>query len=100
MLRRPPRATRTDTLFPYTTLFRSNALMGERIVALQQKVYDHELEEKRQVALEKYSKKHAQERSTTGRAERIDSPKRPASAPRGQNTPGDDPVVKIGRAHV
>src|SRR3546814_2463934 len=25
MLRRPPRSTRTDTLFPYTTLFRSNA---------------------------------------------------------------------------
>src|SRR3546814_20238527 len=23
MIRRPPRATRTDTLFPYTTLFRS-----------------------------------------------------------------------------
>src|SRR3546814_13222941 len=23
MLRRPPRATRTDTLFPYTTLFRA-----------------------------------------------------------------------------
>src|SRR3546814_4332530 len=26
MIRRPPRSTRTDTLFPYTTLFRSNAL--------------------------------------------------------------------------
>src|SRR3546814_3845219 len=26
MLRRPPRFTRTDTLFPYTTLFRSLAL--------------------------------------------------------------------------
>src|SRR3546814_2735001 len=26
MLRRPPRSTRTDTLFPYTTLFRSAAL--------------------------------------------------------------------------
>src|SRR3546814_1738243 len=26
MIRRPPRSTRTDTLFPYTTLFRS----GER----------------------------------------------------------------------
>src|SRR3546814_10520855 len=26
MIRRPPRATRTDTLFPYTTLFRSQAL--------------------------------------------------------------------------
>src|SRR3546814_17433256 len=25
MLRRPPRSTRTDTLFPYTTLFRSDA---------------------------------------------------------------------------
>src|SRR3546814_14200323 len=26
MLRRPPRSTRTDTLFPYTTLFRSEQL--------------------------------------------------------------------------
>src|SRR3546814_15110120 len=26
MLRRPPRSTRTDTLFPYTTLFRSEFL--------------------------------------------------------------------------
>src|SRR3546814_3111217 len=26
MLRRPPRSTRTDTLFPYTTLFRSGRL--------------------------------------------------------------------------
>src|SRR3546814_3476717 len=25
MVRRPPRSTRTDTLFPYTTLFRSEA---------------------------------------------------------------------------
>src|SRR3546814_13932407 len=25
MIRRPPRSTRTDTLFPYTALFRSNA---------------------------------------------------------------------------
>src|SRR3546814_704710 len=33
MLRRPPRSTRTDTLFPYTTLFRSNPVMchGERL---------------------------------------------------------------------
>src|SRR3546814_3293569 len=28
MLRRPPRSTRTDTLFPYTTLFRSCAHVG------------------------------------------------------------------------
>src|SRR3546814_18745133 len=33
MIRRPPRSTRTDTLFPYTTLFRSQrlALIGEVI---------------------------------------------------------------------
>src|SRR3546814_14327579 len=28
MIRRPPRSTRTDTLFPYTTLFRSNFLFA------------------------------------------------------------------------
>src|SRR3546814_16897880 len=29
MIRRPPRSTRTDTLFPYTTLFRSSYLGPE-----------------------------------------------------------------------
>src|SRR3546814_8848929 len=28
MIRRPPRSTRTDTLFPYTTLFRSCGVVG------------------------------------------------------------------------
>src|SRR3546814_8474910 len=28
MIRRPPRSTRTDTLFPYTTLFRSEPAAG------------------------------------------------------------------------
>src|SRR3546814_1420826 len=31
MIRRPPRSTRTDTLFPYTTLFRSQG-EGEHIL--------------------------------------------------------------------
>src|SRR3546814_12362177 len=30
MIRRPPRSTRTDTLFPYTTLFRSLAQRSDR----------------------------------------------------------------------
>src|SRR3546814_9586568 len=30
MIRRPPRSTRTDTLFPYTTLFRSALLLNPR----------------------------------------------------------------------
>src|SRR3546814_4312419 len=29
MIRRPPRSTRTDTLFPYTTLFRSDVLQKQ-----------------------------------------------------------------------
>src|SRR3546814_14462176 len=33
MIRRPPRSTRTDTLFPYTTLFRSNVLAAHPAVA-------------------------------------------------------------------
>src|SRR3546814_17369841 len=36
MIRRPPRSTRTDTLFPYTTLFRSLQLLslGAELVPL------------------------------------------------------------------
>src|SRR3546814_3500236 len=30
MIPRPPRSTRTDTLFPYTTLFRSDAVFPDR----------------------------------------------------------------------
>src|SRR3546814_7780176 len=36
MIRRPPRSTRTDTLFPYTTLFRSAIFPHPRVpIALQ-----------------------------------------------------------------
>src|SRR3546814_11213903 len=31
MIRRPPRSTRTDTLFPYTTLFRSSLNRGSPV---------------------------------------------------------------------
>src|SRR3546814_20587662 len=52
MIRRPPRSTRTDTLFPYTTLFRSHAakLGYRRIVVfpyflftgiLVKRIYEH-----------------------------------------------------------
>src|SRR3546814_3774697 len=34
MIPRPPRPTRTDTLFPYTTLFRSIAKAGGRATAV------------------------------------------------------------------
>src|SRR3546814_19345462 len=39
MLRRPPISTRTDTLFPYTTLFRSSPPVIMRTVPTPPKVY-------------------------------------------------------------
>src|SRR3546814_16608870 len=43
MIRRPPRATRTDTRFPYTTLFRSGDLHGaDRIGRLQRPHRHHQ----------------------------------------------------------
>src|SRR3546814_16419371 len=33
MIRRPPRSTRTDTLFPYTTLFRGNGARLRHLLA-------------------------------------------------------------------
>src|SRR3546814_3222231 len=35
MIRRPPRSTRTDTLFPYTTLFRSRGAADRRLALLR-----------------------------------------------------------------
>src|SRR3546814_5712722 len=34
MIRRPPRSTRTDTLFPYTTLFRSPRHLAAKVAAV------------------------------------------------------------------
>src|SRR3546814_13886643 len=35
MIRRPPRSTRTDTLFPYTTLFRSPELAADALLCVR-----------------------------------------------------------------
>src|SRR3546814_8704080 len=44
MIRRPPRSTRTDTLFPYTTLFRSSdGLLLEYVHILTRGQRMHEL---------------------------------------------------------
>src|SRR3546814_17566812 len=41
MIRRPPRSTRTDTLFPYTTLFRSSvARVVGRVTDTAQALFD------------------------------------------------------------
>src|SRR3546814_8902052 len=40
MIRRPPRSTRTDTLFPYTTLFRSVRVRGDPLAARMGDLHD------------------------------------------------------------
>src|SRR3546814_7272179 len=47
MIRRPPRATRTDTLFPYTTLFRSNQALGRWFEFLEGVRYAQRLSRRR-----------------------------------------------------
>src|SRR3546814_17788412 len=43
MIRRPPRSTRTDTLFPYTTLFRSLELLNLACVIESEKAFGNGL---------------------------------------------------------
>src|SRR3546814_8195497 len=40
MLRRPPRSTRTDTLFPYTTLFRSPSTDQRAVIQVANGIKD------------------------------------------------------------
>src|SRR3546814_2613091 len=53
MIRRPPRSTRTDTLFPYPTLFRSDAVgLGEDVDQRRpvgEQVRHHQAEQRLQV---------------------------------------------------
>src|SRR3546814_7257519 len=42
MIRRPPRSTRTDTLFPYTTLFRSGGRAASQIWRLPMTDYSRQ----------------------------------------------------------
>src|SRR3546814_2088180 len=58
MIRRPPRSTRTDTLFPYTTLFRSLqrlALVREQLGAIEAERRARRAEAARQAAGEQPS---------------------------------------------
>src|SRR3546814_9935394 len=41
MIRRPPRSTRTDTLFPYTTLFRSCQPLGQKFLDRSGAFFQH-----------------------------------------------------------
>src|SRR3546814_306525 len=57
MIRRPPRSTRTDTLFPYTTLFRSNAARHRRNAEFANDVVLQDTE-RRENVLERHTTDH------------------------------------------
>src|SRR3546814_13875208 len=80
MIRRPPRSTRTDTLFPYTTLFRSEQ------VDLRLEAQPLEGREGRQQPEADRQDRH------DGEQRRVAQPGRPAQAAVGHE--------EIGRAHV
>src|SRR3546814_11291936 len=60
MIRRPPRSTRTDTLFPYTTLFRSPVPIAMRVNMLRLLL---------RIESQARSKKGQPAQRTTGRSE-------------------------------
>src|SRR3546814_7136899 len=68
MIRRPPRSTRTDTLFPYTTLFRSEA---DDEIARKRDVgpYAADLLENAQVAFDRVAAVHGFQYAVVARSE-------------------------------
>src|SRR3546814_6403192 len=113
MIRRPPRSTRTDTLFPYTTLFRSDGAIvnhdEERIVERQGRMAEqgrceHVAPLHRQLIVEPGAERLAARGDRFGRRSR----RRVAAARAGRTaTAGTIAVVvlavfisEIGRAHV
>src|SRR3546814_2261680 len=97
MIRRPPRSTRTDTLFPYTTLFRSAVLRFQH----RRPARDAERRHRAEGDL------LARRRQDRQRAEVVDAvaqPARIAHADRIAREPldrlADRLAAEIGRAHV
>src|SRR3546814_4532628 len=73
MIRRPPRSTRTDTLFPYTTLFRSGVYSASK------------------AALEALAMTYAREVGQTAVRVNLVNPGGTRTKMRAQAFPGEDP---------
>src|SRR3546814_13645207 len=69
MIRRPPRSTRTDTLFPYTTLFRSRGHFACRAV---QKPHAEPLLDSSDM-FGRHGRRHVQSPSCTRQAAQLDA---------------------------
>src|SRR3546814_6090904 len=101
MIRRPPRSTRTDTLFPYTTLFRSARirldLEGQRRDAIAETAEFQFLEHR----IGQPAKRARAARPERRRDQRIDRLVLAAVMPaKGAALPETPARAEIGRAHV
>src|SRR3546814_7709786 len=69
MIRRPPRSTRTDTLFPYTTLFRSRQVVVDQRIDVHR--LDRRADAQRQIAVdvEKIARRADEQRAQPFRSE-------------------------------
>src|SRR3546814_11081223 len=99
MRRRPPRSTRTDTLFPYTTLFRyrNSQINGKPAIRMQ----GVPVEEERNAFLDEAS--DAAQEAVSDRftdLEKLREKVRLAVRRTATRWTGKKPVVEIGRAHV
>src|SRR3546814_8744108 len=101
MIRRPPRSTRTDTLFPYTTLFRSDVrdpvLHGpDRIAAVALRGGDHRFAVRgRQHAPDDA---HGRRRAGADRARRAASGRRVCTRPALDRRTGSGPPLHHARS--
>src|SRR3546814_10797726 len=90
MIRRPPRSTRTDTLFPYTTLFRSERCRRHFLhdvpsVNLQRDLADSEFS--RRLFVEKSADYQGQHPAFAWREVEIPSPQHPQFSARRSHFP-------------
>src|SRR3546814_11666536 len=92
MIRRPPRSTRTDTLFPYTTLFRSKTETQQVVVLSDGAI-------RRSSAFVLLEKRIFAIRSPIGRTKMINGAHASRAIDRVERN-GNIGRRKIGRAHV
>src|SRR3546814_12980279 len=101
MIRRPPRSTRTDTLFPYTTLFRSRLKDGERPGGRRASAVLPQGGRVGRVVPPAVGKADAESRLLRGAREDIPAGDAVLVVPVGRNAEEErHRIAEIGRAHV